>query len=592
MKSINLKIQNNTSTTQNVSLLGVVPDPNSANNINNLYQFDLTGQSYVGIVSVSITYAPTSTLFYTTVTVPVTNQSIQGVVDALNTLNIGIFTLSGNIISVGSNTYIYQNITFGLPFISTWDTTITFGSSTANNQVQLPLNVLGTYNFFIDWGDGTQNIITYWNQPEILHTYATAGIYTITMTGLISEWSFGDALFSLGISDSRKLLSISSWGDLQFGTTTAFQCFYQCNNLDLSFVSDLPNLSNTLYLEGCFSDCNTLTAINRSNEWNTSNVVNMVAMFYNSDNFNSDITTWDTSNVTNMNLMFSNSYAFNQPIGSWNVSNVTNMNRMFNIAIAFNQNLNSWDVGSVTNMSFMFSSASVFNGNISSWNVSSVTDMSYMFYLASAFNQNLNSWDVGSVTNMSYMFSSASAFNQNLNSWDVSSVTTMLDMFGSAISFNGNISSWNVSNVANMQTMFSGALAFNQNLNSWDVSNVTNMRAMFDFASSFDGNISSWNVSNVTNMNGMFRNATAFNQDIGNWNVSNVGSFVGFMALKTNLNYSASNLDSIYNNWSLLSVQPNLRVDFGTIKYTAGASAGRLILTSAPNNWILFDGGI
>lgn len=180
MKSINLKIQNNTSTTQNVSLLGVVPDPNSANNINNLYQFDLTGQSYVGIVSVSITYAPTSTLFYTTVTVPVTNQSIQGVVDALNTLNIGIFTLSGNIISVGSNTYIYQNITFGLPFVSSWDTTITSGTSTANNQVQLPLNVLGTYNFFIDWGDGTQNIITSWNQPEILHTYATGGVYTIT----------------------------------------------------------------------------------------------------------------------------------------------------------------------------------------------------------------------------------------------------------------------------------------------------------------------------------------------------------------------------------------------------------------------------
>ena len=591
MKSINLKIQNNTSTTQNVSLLGVVPDPNSANNINNLYQFDLTGQSYVGIVSVSITYAPTSTLFYTTVTVPVTNQSIQGVVDALNTLNIGIFTLSGNIINVGSNTYIYQNITFGLPFVSTWDTTITYGSSTANNQVQLPLNPLGTYNFFIDWGDGTQNIITSWNQPEILHTYATAGIYTITMTGLISEWSFGDALFNLGVSDSEKMLSISSWGDLQFGTNT-FQSFYQCNNLDLSFVSDLPNLSNTLYLDGCFSDCNTLTTINRSNEWNTSNVVNMASMFYNSDNFNSDITTWDTSNVTNMFNMFSNSYAFNQPIGSWNVSNVTNMSRMFDNAISFNQNLNSWDVGSVTNMSFMFNSASVFNGNISSWNVSSVTDMTYMFNSASVFNGNISSWNVSSVTDMSYMFSIASAFNQNLNSWDVSSVTTMLNMFSGAIAFNGNISSWNVSNVANMQSMFGGAIAFNQNLNSWDVSNVTNMDSMFNFASSFDGNISSWNVSNVTNMRSMFRNATAFNQNIGSWNISNVIFFINFMRDKTNLNYSSANLDSIYNNWSLLSVQPNVNIDFGTIKYTLAGQAGKNNLDFAPNNWTISDGGI
>ena len=417
MKSINLKIRNNTSATQNVSLFGVVPDPNSANNINNLYQFDLTGQSYVGIVSVSITYAPTSTLFYTTASVPVTNQSIQGVVDALNTLNIGIFTLSGNIISVASNTYVYQNITFGLPFVSSWDTTITSGTSTANNQVQLPLNVLGTYNFFIDWGDGTQNIITSWNQPEILHTYATTGVYTITMTGLISEWSFGDALFNLGVSDSEKMLSISSWGDLQFGTTTAFQSFYQCTNLDLTFVSDLPNLSNTLYLDGCFSDCTTLTAINRSDEWNTSNVISMVAMFNNCTSFNSDITTWNTSNVTDMNAMFQNAPAFNQAIGSWNVSNVTNMNSMFN-------------------------------------------------------------------------------------------------------------------------------------------------------------------------------NATFFNQNIGSWNISNVTSFINFMSGKTDLDYSSANLDSIYNNWSLLSVQPNLTADFGTIKYTAGASAGRLILTSAPNNWILNDGGI
>jgi hypothetical protein len=61
---------------------------------------------------------------------------------------------------------------------------------------------------------------------------------------------------------------------------------------------------------------------------------------------------------------------------------------------------------------------------------------------------------------------------------------------------------------------------------------------------------------------------------------------------KTFTDYSSANLDAIYNGWSLLSVQPNLTIDFGTIKYTAGASAGKLVLTSAPNNWIITDGGI
>jgi hypothetical protein len=64
------------------------------------------------------------------------------------------------------------------------------------------------------------------------------------------------------------------------------------------------------------------------------------------------------------------------------------------------------------------------------------------------------------------------------------------------------------------------------------------------------------------------------------------------MASKTNLNYSADNLDLIYQKWSLLSIKPNLTINFGTIKYTAASAAGRLILTSAPNNWTITDGGI
>ena len=31
---------------------------------------------------------------------------------------------------------------------------------------------------------------------------------------------------------------------------------------------------------------------------------------------------------------------------------------------------------------------------------------------------------------------------------------------------------------------------------------------------------------------------------------------------------------------------------FGTAKYTAGSSAGRAILTGAPNNWNVIDGGL
>jgi surface protein len=413
--TINIRVKNNTSLPQNVNLLGGTSDP-LAIPPSLLYQWDLSSESFFGSVTASIVISSTLNPTPVTHTVQVNGYNIQSVVFALNTLNLGVFQYSGNIIYVSSDFYIYGNLTINsTAFISTWDTTITSGSSTASNQIQLPLINGGTYNFVVDWGDGTQDTITSWNQAETLHTYASSGIYTLAIEGTILEWSFFESILDFGVSDSVKLTSISSWGSLQFGVL-ANGNFNGCINLDLTSVLDLPNLSNTITLDNCFSDCYSLTSINRSNEWDTSNINIMIATFNNSYNFNSNISSWNTSNVTDMNGMFQD----------------------------------------------------------------------------------------------------ATSFNQNLD----------------------------------------------------------------------------WNVSNVQDMNDMFRNATSFNQNIGSWNIINVLDFTGFMTGKTDLDYSSANLDDIYNGWSFLSVQPNITIDFGTIKYTASAIAGRLILTSAPNNWIISDGGI
>jgi surface protein len=143
-----------------------------------------------------------------------------------------------------------------------------------------------------------------------------------------------------------------------------------------------------------------------------------------------------------------------------------------------------------------------------------------------------------------------------------------------------------------MQHMFEGATAFNQPIGSWNVSNVTTMQNMFSLSTAFNQDIGSWNVSNVTTMQNMFSNSTAFNQDIGSWNVSNVTNFVNFMIGKTAANYSPSNLDSLYNGWSQLTLKPNLTIDFGNILYTTAGQAGKDILDNSPNNWTITDGGV
>jgi surface protein len=686
---INLRVINNTALPQPVSILSIVPNQNTANNNNLLYEFNLSGQSFFGVTNVNINISNTSNPTVVVYNAQVLSQSISGVVSALNTLNQGLFSYYGSTIYVSNNYYIYGNLNVtSTAFISTWNTTLTSGSSSASNQIQIPLVSTGIYNFIIDWGDGSQDTITSWNQAETLHTYAVSGIYTIQIIDTIIDWSFGNAI----VSDALKILSISAWGVLQFGVTDN-SSFLFCVNLDLTLVSDIPNLSISNDFTFCFSGY-AFSTINRINEWDVSNIVIMTNMFDTASNFNDDISAWNTSQVTDMGGLFANATAFNQPLNSWNTSQVTSMAFMFSNASAFNQSLNSWNTSSVLTMENMFISATSFNGNIVSWDVSSVTNMkamlggtpfnqninswntsqvtdmssmfgsttafnqplnswntssvinmSGMFINTTAFNQNINSWNTSQVTNMSAMFYFASNFNQPLNSWNTSLVTNMTYMFGSSAfnqplnlwntssvvqmysmfinnsTFNQNISSWNVTKVISFGSMFSGATSFNQPLNSWSLilsspfsidmeqmflgatsfnqplnlwntSLVNDMQQMFMNATSFNGNITTWSVNGVTNMQGMFRGATAFNQNIGSWLVGNVLNFSNFMLGKTDLDYSSANLDAIYNGWSLLTPEPNLTINFGTIKYTLAGQGGKNILTNAPNNWTIIDGGI
>jgi surface protein len=327
----------------------------------------------------------------------------------------------------------YSNIisvtTEKFPFEFTINTANTSTGSTAADQFKLPLVSSLPLNAVVNWGDGSSDAITVFNQAETTHTYASSGTYTISITGDLSGWRFNNG------GDRLKILNIASWGALNISVGDGF---YGCNNLTCS-ATDVPTISSTS-LTNYFRDC-----------------------------------------------------------------------------------LN-------------------FNGAVGNWDVSSVTNVVRTFFSATSFNQDIGSWDTSSVTSMSSMFQSANAFNQNIGSWDTSAVTSMSAMFANNILFNQNIGSWN--------------------------------------------------TSAVTNMGSMFQSANAFNQDIGSWDVSNVTNFTNFMLNKTAANYSAANLDSIYNGWSSIPVQPNLSISFGSIKYTASGQAGKDILDFAPNNWTIVDGGI
>jgi surface protein len=619
------------------------------------------------------------------------------------------------------------------PFISTWKTDNLSPTASATNQIVLPLTVSGSYNFMVYWGDNTSSSISSALQPEVTHSYATAGTYNVTMSGYIKGWSFNNG------RDRRKITNISQWGGLKLSAQGAQ--FYGCDALTLNNISDTPNLYSphidgirSSSFQATFRSCSLLVSISRANEWDTSKITNMNQTFYTVYRYNQNIGSWNTSNVTNMSNMFtglstafSHSFnnggsdsiknwnvskvtnfsqmffqatRFNQPIGSWDMSSAVNINQMFWSSIDFNQPLNNWNVSNAVTMSYTFGSASSFNQPLNNWNTSNTENMNGVFYAAYNFNQDIGSWNVGKVTNFAFMFAGTSAartcsfnnggsdsiknwnvasastmqqmfygapnFNQPIGSWNISNVTTILAMLGIFYgpitgSFNQPLNNWNTSKVTDMGYVFAGQSNFNQNIGSWNTSNVTNMLHMFNHPSSmprdgvfnnggdssiknwdvskvkemgfmflgqpyFNQEIGLWNVSaltssigmfqnqglprsasqfnnsgsnsirnwntiNLTTINTMFTNNTGFNQPIGGWKITSMSSATSFMSGKTFSDYSTSNYDDLLIGWASQSAKPSVSINFGSIRYTIAASASRAILTSAPNNWTIVDGG-
>ncbi|MBW8241328.1 BspA family leucine-rich repeat surface protein [Muricauda oceani] len=185
-------------------------------------------------------------------------------------------------------------------FITTWEV-----SDIDNNHLLLPTNDLYSYDFTVDWGDGTVEDYTDNDNPE--HFYENAGVYTVAIKGEFPS-------IKVTIANRDKLLSVDRWGNIAWQTfRSAFE-----NTPKLEFnTSDTPHLSN---------------------------VVDMSLMFKGS-NFNGDISDWEVGNVTNMNYMFLEASNFDQDLGGWNIENVENMSNMFDNSGMSKESLNATLIG-------------------------------------------------------------------------------------------------------------------------------------------------------------------------------------------------------------------------------------------------------
>ena len=381
-------------------------------------------------------------------------------------------------------------------FISTWDTRNQFYGNGPTDKIILPLRSNGTYDFYVDWGDGTaEDHITNYNSSDAAHTYTTPGIYTVIITGTLIGWAYFVNTARLGDSRSdlqgwatiqplaSKLTCIHDWEALRF-TDDAYYQFYTTMNLT-GVPTEMFNVPLGGSIQAAFQSTNAsgfgiaITNNNMISGWDTSPVKDMNRLFSfmgyeTSSPIDFDVSNWDVSNVTGMERVFQQCMDWNNGgspgISGWDTSNVLTMREMFD-STSFNQDIGAWDVSNVTNMRGMFkvnSVASKYQGNfnnggsssISGWDTSSVVDLSYIFYNNQDFDQPVGSWDTSSVQNMDYAFFEKD-YSYDLAGWVVTGVTSANSFLGRNVgsvsthkgmptsSYSATLISWGAQSVQN-----------------------------------------------------------------------------------------------------------------------------------------------
>tara|TARA_R110000782_G_C14716496_1_gene403728 strand:+ start:23 stop:973 length:951 start_codon:yes stop_codon:yes gene_type:complete len=212
------------------------------------------------------------------------------------------------------------------------------GTSTST-QFKLPL--VSSFNGItsnVDWGDGTTDSITAFDQSEVTHTYSTAGTYEIKISDALRSFRFN------GGEDRLKMLNVSNWGVFAFNESGAFA---DCNNLNTT-SSDAPTITMT-DATNTFRNCTSLTTLNVSS-WDVASIDNMLSMFFGCTSLTAlDVSSWDVSGVDSMFATFRSCDSLaTLDVSSWDVGAVTSMRETFMRADLFDQSLANWNIINVT----------------------------------------------------------------------------------------------------------------------------------------------------------------------------------------------------------------------------------------------------
>lgn len=197
------------------------------------------------------------------------------------------------------------------------DTTL---DSSGSRQISIPMVSNGSYNYYVDWGDGTTSTqITTYNDPVATHTYASDGEYTVKLIGSLNRLQFNQ---DVNIATDLKEVTKCT---LNFSALSSM--FQDCINLT-AIPEDIFSYSiDVIDMISIFRNCSSLQIIPVGLFDNNVNATSFSSVF-----LNSGITSIPTglfnSNelVSDFSFAFSNTQITTIPAGLFN--NCTNVNNM------------------------------------------------------------------------------------------------------------------------------------------------------------------------------------------------------------------------------------------------------------------------
>lgn len=244
-----------------------------------------------------------------------------------------------------------------------------------NMPVKIVIMTPGVCDLWIDWGDGTEvQHITEYDSVDLTHTYSDIGYFHALVSGSATTIGFynGDLDDPAIVNNIVYLTDIPSVGDLSY--TNLVGSFAGLQGLQKVCGGYTQNVTS---LFATFSNDYSLTDIDLST-WDTSNVTNMNATFYNvginpftklksASRVDLDISHFDVSNVTQAYRLFANSI-INPITTNWVFSSLTNGYEMFaHNQEAIDTDTSTWAMPLATNLACMFADTKYLNPNISNW---------------------------------------------------------------------------------------------------------------------------------------------------------------------------------------------------------------------------------